>query len=321
MLGGFLSRFFGKGDAGQASNSAPDLRQAEIGQQVLALFEREREDGVRRLGDSYWGAGAANVGHAVIKAVTVSVAALLERADAPITVSDAQAVLEATRERYRDDPDDEDGYGIGTFNALVNGMDAIVQAEGKKATFSTRVLATFAPQDSTDPTAWTDIIYTKLSEASEVFRAVLDQYAAGDFAGVARTISELDDDQWPPGFTRSITLLNVNCMIRSVGERAAEPVKALLESGKSEDDILNQLMGLLLGTLSMDKFEVLNDDNPVMMCTGYYLIASHHLIREEYSQATAMLDKCLSMRIPAMESYLAWADLIALDPTRGQAPA
>ncbi len=317
MLGRFLKNLFGGGTSGGNDDAKSDSRQAEIGQQVLALFEREREDAHQRLSSSYWGSGASNVGHAVLRAVTLSVAALLERSNTPIAVGEALGILERTREIYGNDSDDEDGYGIATFHTLVNGMEQIVEAEGESARFSTKVLAAFAPQDSTDPTEWPDSIYQKLSENSEFFRAVLDLYAAGDFAGVARTISELPDDQWPQGFTHITTLLHVNCMVRSAGKAALESMKASLERGGSGDYVLDQLLGLLLGSVTLEKFEILNGDDPVVMCTAYYLVASRHLIHEEFVQATAMLDKCLSLRMPMLESYLAWIDLIALDPTRG----
>lgn len=317
MLKGFLSKLFG----GENGNATSDARQAEIGAQVLALFQREQEDGRRRLSDSYWGAGANNVGHAVIKAVMLSVAALLERGDAPLSLSEAGSILEAMRKRHENDPDDEDGYGLGTFRALISGISQIADAEGPSATFSTKVLAAMAPQDSFDPTAWTAHIHAQLSEHSEFLRTLLDLYAAGDFAGVVQAISDQPHDQWPKGFLRNTTLLHVNCLIRQLGDAGVEHMRKTLESSDSQDHVLTQLLGLLIGSVSLDKFEVFYDDEPVMMCMAYYLCASRHLVREEFPQATAMLDKCLSMRLPLLESYLAWIDLIALEPTRGQAPS
>lgn len=104
----------------------------DVTQQVLELFDRERQKGCSQRENLYWGSGDRNVGRAVLNAVSRASLAIRQQCNTPISLNEAATIVEKIRENEYD-PDDEYGYGLATFDALSRGLRDIAREAGENA--------------------------------------------------------------------------------------------------------------------------------------------------------------------------------------------
>ncbi|MER8565083.1 hypothetical protein NKH85_07265 [Mesorhizobium sp. M0924] len=301
---------------GSVPEIASQVDQVSISQHVRQIFFTERADANSKIGNEYWGRGHKNVGYPMMTAVVESAAAILQLNKREVTLKECQEAVEAVRLANCDDPDDEDGFGAATYHGILRGLDELMEMWVPSAPFSAvEALEGFAPKDSYDPVEWISNISKSIKEASPDFGVALDLYAAGDFESVIKTLYGLES--LPEGHVRSIAMMLVNCFYRIDVEQGRVEAESYLEG---TDFIMKNFLKLATGAETLENYAAIWGGDSQMMAKGHYLVACHHLIRQEFAQAIVELDKCLSLRVPAIESYLAWCDLIAADPTRAQTP-
>lgn len=119
-----------------------DLNRLDAAEEIAALFARERDDGIEKMANGYWGNGSRNVGRAVRTAVRVSIETIVKRGDAPLPLAEWQQVMQLAQKIHfkEHDNEDYDGFGIGTIGELQKGLAKIAEKYGAATEVSPRVL-------------------------------------------------------------------------------------------------------------------------------------------------------------------------------------
>lgn len=120
-----------------------DLNRLEAAEEIVALFARERDDGIEKMANGYWGNGSRNVGRAVRTAVRVSEETIRKRGSTPLPLSEWVDVMEFAQKIHFQEHDNEDydGFGIGTIGEIQKGLAKIAERYGAATAVSPNVLA------------------------------------------------------------------------------------------------------------------------------------------------------------------------------------
>jgi hypothetical protein len=119
-----------------------ELSRMDAAEEIVALFTRERNDGIEKMADGYWGNGSRNVGRAVRTAVRVSMETIRKLGNAPMPLSEWLEVMQLAQKRHFQEHDNEDydGFGIGTIGEIQNELAKIAEKYGAAVSVSPSVL-------------------------------------------------------------------------------------------------------------------------------------------------------------------------------------